>query len=203
MDARARRLRYERASMIERVDQTVANFDDALVALRRERFTLSADLKTTELKMLVLFQELQLLNEFEIREVKLMERLAKQQKAKEDIIISIDGCQVKLEAKTQQVAELLKTDEQIMKELKTMCGDSPFWEALLKTFKRKIKRAKPKEITGDDDEDDSEEESSDDDYDSDSDEEDEEDVCPPGCSQELFDKVCALRERRLDQVRDL
>ena len=71
-----------------------------------------------------------------------MERLAKQQAAKEEIAVGIDACQLKLEAKTQQVAELLKTDNEIMKELKGMCGDSPFWEALLKTFKRKIKRAK-------------------------------------------------------------
>ena len=85
-----------------------------------------------------------------------------------------------------------------MKELKALCGDSPFYEQLFKTFKRKIKRVKPKELNGDEDsEEESEEES---DYDSDSDEEEEEeDVCPQGCSQELFDKVCVLRERRLDQ----
>jgi len=197
-DAHRRRLQHERASMLERVDQTVAAFDDALQALRRERFTLTADLKTTEMKLLLLFQELELLEAFELREVKLMDRLGAKTKEKSDVLVSIEQCQEKLEETKKRVDEILKEDAQILKELKALCGDSPFYEQLFKTFKRKIKRVKPKELNGDDDsESESESES---DYDSDSDEEEEEeDVCPQGCSQELFDKVCALRERRLDQ----
>jgi len=197
-DAHRRRLQHERASMLERVDQTVAAFDDALQALRRERFTLTADLKTTEMKLLLLFQELELLEAFELREVKLTERLGAKTKEKSDVLVAIDQCQEKLEGTKKRVDEILKEDAQILKELKALCGDSPFYEQLFKTFKRKIKRVKPKELNGDDD---SEEETeSESDYDSDSDEEEEEeDVCPQGCSQELFDKVCALRERRLDQ----
>ena len=197
-EAHRRRLQHERVSMLERVDQTVGAFDEALQALRRERFTLTADLKTTELKMLLLSQELALLKEFELREVKLMDRLAKKQQEKADILVSIEDCQEKLAVSKTQVEDLLKTDKQIQKELQQLCGDSQFWEQLQKTFKRKIKRVKPKELTdgGSDEETESESES---DWDSDEEEEEEEDVCPQGCAQDLFDKVCALRERRLDQ----
>ena len=85
--------------------------------------------------------------------MKLMERLGAKQKEKSDVLVAIDECQEKLEASKQRVEEILKEDAQILKELKGLCGDSPFWEQLFKTFKRKIKRVKPKELTGDDESD--------------------------------------------------
>ena len=79
-------------------------------------------------------------------------------------------------------------------------GANPHAERLQKIFMRKIKRAKKRDNEGSDSE---ESESSDDeDYYDESDEEDDleymDDSCPDGCDQSLYDKVIALREKRLD-----
>lgn len=76
----------------------------------------------------------------------------------------------------------------------------PFRDPLLKIFQRRIKRSR--KIMGD--EDDEDESGSDDDSDmddgdfEDSDAEDEE-ACPPDCDKLVYEKVCELRERRLDE----
>ena len=51
-------------------------------------------------------------------------------------------------------------------------------------------------VVVDDDDDDEDE---DEDMDEDEDEEEEEEACPPGCDPALYDKVCELREKRLEQ----
>ena len=78
-----------------------------------------------------------------------------------------------------------------------------FHEQLLKIFKKKIKRQKKKAVAegeeeeeGSGSEEDSEEDMSDLDEEE---EEEEEDFCPPGCEPSLFEQVCELREKRLDQ----
>ena len=79
-----------------------------------------------------------------------------------------------------------------MAEFDSLVEDgSTFREQLQKIFLRKIKRHKKNAKRTEDF--DSEEES-------DSEEEDEaEEICPPGCDQSLYEKVCDLREKRLDQ----
>ena len=199
--ARQKSMLYERSAIIKRVEQSIVAFDTALDELRRERFTLAADLKTTEMKLLLLYQELKLLKDFELRELVLTNKLVAKQNDRNSALVAMEECQGKLEENKVKVEELLKVDGQIMKEFKEALGENnPFYEQLFKTFKRKIKRVKPKENSGSGDEDEESESESESDFDDDSDEEEaEEDVCPQGCSQDLFDKVCALRERRLDQ----
>jgi cilia- and flagella-associated protein 44 len=81
--------------------------------------------------------------------------------------------------------------------------NNKFYEQLLKIFKRKIKRVK-KAANADRDDGDGEEEEEDDDDDLDDlddleDDDQEEEFCPPGCDPSLYEQVCELRERRLDQ----
>lgn len=82
-----------------------------------------------------------------------------------------------------------------------MVGETnQFYDALLKIFKRKIKRSKKKD--DDDDLSDSDEESeyeSDEDSEYDSEEEEIDDTCPPGCEQQLYERVLELRDKKLDQ----
>ena len=88
-----------------------------------------------------------------------------------------------------------------MAEFDSLVEDgSTFREQLQKIFLRKIKRhkknAKRTEDFDSEEESDSEEEDDDDD---DWDEDEAEEICPPGCDQSLYEKVCDLREKRLDQ----
>ena len=81
------------------------------------------------------------------------------------------------------------------------------YDLLTKVYKRKIKRRK--KVEGEEEEESEEEsdESDDDDLDLDNEDDDSEgegkeqldlDICPSGLRQELYDQVCQLREKRLD-----
>ena len=50
------RLVVEKARLLERRRRTITAFDEALAELRSEKLKLEADLKTTDLRKLVLFQ---------------------------------------------------------------------------------------------------------------------------------------------------
>ena len=61
-----KRLLVEKARLLERRRRTIGSFDEALAELRAEKLKLEADLKTTDLRELVLFQELALLKEKQV-----------------------------------------------------------------------------------------------------------------------------------------
>ena len=111
-------------------------------------------------------------------------------------------CQEKLAVKKVEIERLLDKDKQIMAEMHAALGDSnKYSEVLLAIFKKKVKRAKRAggDADDDDDDDDDDEDDDDDDFDSEEEEEEEEEVCPPGCDPALYEKVCELREKRLEQ----
>eukprot|EP00741_Cyanophora_paradoxa_P024459 tig00022075_g23616.t1 len=205
-----RRLQFEKECIIQKIEKTVATFDEALDELRREKFKLEADLKTTDMKMLLLYQELVLLKEFEKKDTTLAKKLEAKRLEKAEIVAKIAECQDRLAVKKTEIEALLEKDKAILAEFNQVVGENnKFYEQLLKIFKKKIKRLKKKqkekaegEDGEDEDYDDEDEEYEDDEDVEMSDEEggggEEEDACPPGCDQHLYDKVCELRERRLD-----
>uniref|UniRef100_A0A061QH80 Wd repeat-containing protein 52 n=2 Tax=Tetraselmis sp. GSL018 TaxID=582737 RepID=A0A061QH80_9CHLO len=189
---------------MERLTAEVADmvdaFDDALSKLRREKFLLEADLKQAEIKKLIMFQEFQLLKDFETRENSLMDKLQAKLAEKKEVVDKIRDCHSKLETKKEEVEKLVEHKKAVALEFDELVEEGhTFRDPLLKIFLRKIKRSKNKN-QGDSDEDDYDSEADEDDEEEDFDEEDEdEEVCPPGCDQVLYEKVCDLREKRLDQ----
>ena len=175
------RLLVEKEQLLQRRRRTIASFDDALLELRTEKLRLEADLKTTDLRKLVLFQELTLLKEFEKKDTTLAKRLESKHTEKAEIVTRVAECQDKLATKKTEIERLLDRDRQIMAEFNAALGENnKFYDVMLKIFKRKVKRKK--QTDGDEDEDEDEEDEDDDDEDYDEDEEEEEEeVCPPGC----------------------
>lgn len=51
-----KQMEFERLKLVKRQDEAVRTFDEALADLRREKFRLEADVKSAEMKRLVLFQ---------------------------------------------------------------------------------------------------------------------------------------------------
>jgi len=195
------KLLFERRKLLERRQRSISSFDAALVELRVEKLKLAADLKTTDLRKLALFQELQLLKEFEKKDVSLAQKLETKHHEKSEIVGRVAECQDKLTQKKGEIERLLEKDKQIMQEFNSALGENnKFYDVLLRIFKKKIKRARKSNAEGGGDE----EYNSDEDEDEglDSDEEldgEEEEVCPPGCDPALYEKVCELREKRLEQ----
>mmetsp|Transcript_31350 Transcript_31350/g.43492 ORF Transcript_31350/g.43492 Transcript_31350/m.43492 type:complete len:486 (+) Transcript_31350:207-1664(+) len=195
-----RQLEYERSKLVKRQQEAVSTYDEAVADLRRQKFSLEADLKSADMKRLVLYQEFMLLKESEKQDQMLKTRLDAKMSERTDILSKIAECQEKLEMKREEVEKLMEKKKAVMGEFDTLVEESNvFREVLLKIFNRKIKRVKKKVKDNDDEDYDSEEEDEDEDDDEDFDEEEEEEVCPPGCDQSLYEKVCDLREKRLDQ----
>jgi WD40 repeat protein len=193
LSARRLKLEFEKRKILEKINRTVSAFDSALVNLLRERFKLEVDLKTTDLRLLLLYQELKLLKEFEKRDQALAQKLEAKCLEKAEVVSRIAECQERLANKKADIERL--NPKQLFGQLQAIVPEThKHAEDLFRIFKKKIKRAK-KAAAGEEEVEDDEELSDFDDLD---DEEDEE-FCPPGCDPALYEQVCELREKRLDQ----
>ena len=185
--------------MLDKARGSVEAFDTALAELRREKLRLEVDLKSADMKMLVLHRELDLLQECEIRDRALKDRYEAKARERADVVERITECQRRLEAKSEEVDALVESKKAIMVDFDRAVEEgSTFREPLQKIFLKKIKRIKKRSAEDDDDDYDSDDEEDEDD-DEDYDDEEEEEACPTGCNQALYEKVCDLREQRLDQ----
>ena len=79
------KLQHERIHIFESQRRQVASFDEAIKKLIVEKFRVQSDLKMTELRMLVLNEELQLLREFDKKDQQLAARHQKKLKEKAEI----------------------------------------------------------------------------------------------------------------------
>ena len=128
----------ERERLIERRGRTIGSFDDALAELRAEKLKLEADLKTTDLRKLTLFQELALLKEFEKKDTSLAKRLESKHTEKAEIVARVAETQEKLAQKKMEIERLLDRDRQIMAEFNQALGENnKFYEALFKFLPKK------------------------------------------------------------------
>lgn len=194
--AHQEKLRFERASLLNYIEENVGTFDDAVYELRRDRLQVMSDLKVAELRLLVCFEEYLQLLQFESRDVALQQRQVRARTEKAEIRGNITDLQARLQAKQVEMTAWEEKAAGLLGDCVHLVPTThPFHEQLLKIFKRKIKRKKHKL-----DDDTFDEDSSDYDDDDDlSDEEDDlDDSCPPGCDTGLYEQVIELREKRLD-----
>eukprot|EP00656_Telonema_subtile_P056682 TRINITY_DN9123_c0_g1_i3.p1 TRINITY_DN9123_c0_g1~~TRINITY_DN9123_c0_g1_i3.p1 ORF type:complete len:1520 (+),score=616.54 TRINITY_DN9123_c0_g1_i3:137-4696(+) len=195
------RLQHERMHVFESQRRQVGAFDDAVAQLTVERFKVQADLKMTELRMLVLNEELQLLREFDKKDQQLAARQQKKLKEKAEIERQYATCKEAADAKNQEAEALVEKQHELEAEFDAAVPPRHAKrEELLRVFRKKIKRRK-KPLKDDEDEDyDSEEfdEESDEDSDDDDESSEEEEICPDKVDKTTWEKVLELRERRLD-----
>eukprot|EP01059_Diplonema_ambulator_P013423 TRINITY_DN23947_c0_g1_i5.p1 TRINITY_DN23947_c0_g1~~TRINITY_DN23947_c0_g1_i5.p1 ORF type:complete len:1008 (+),score=516.21 TRINITY_DN23947_c0_g1_i5:2373-5396(+) len=197
---RRHQLMFDKNKLQRKIDKTIATFDEALDELRREKFKLEGDLKMADMRILLLYRELVLLKEFKKRDESLTKKLEQHRNEKLDVTQKTNECQEKLNEKMVEIKQLLEREKTNMNEMLQLLSGLPqaMREQLMKIFRKKVKR---KQTKGECEEEESEE-SSDEDWESDDDEDnadDEEDTCPEGCSEEIYQSVLQLRERRLDQ----
>jgi len=210
---------HERVSLLERMSFALHSFDGAVRKLRREKFKLDADLKSTDLKLLTLYQELHLLKAFEEKENTLFSKLSKARAAKAAVVSEMADCEKQLSHKLSEIKAWQEKDKQVLSDFNLVVGGekSEFYSALLKIFKKKVKRNKKGGAGGgagggaargddldNDDGDDSDADggnsSSDGSGSDDSDSDDsDDDSCPLHLDSAIYEKVLELREKRLEQ----
>ncbi|GLC74134.1 Cilia- and flagella-associated protein 44 [Pleodorina starrii] len=197
-----RRVEHMRNKLTEEINSMIEAFDDAHGALKAEKLGLEADVKAGEMRLLVMLQELQLLREFDKRESVLLQKRQAKLDDKQEIVDKITECTDKLEQKRVELEGLIARRAAVIAELDAILPETdPYREPLVRIFHRRIKRSKKKAGGGDDDydsdDDDDEDEMGDDEADDDDD--GGEEVCPAGCDQSVYERVCDLREKRLDE----
>lgn len=138
-----RRLEFERSMILSSMNENIASFCEAVDDLRTDRHSITADLKLAELKLLVLFQEYQLLLTFEGRDAALQQKQVKCKNEETEIKALSSENKAKLETKEDEIQHWTEKLALLAQEFKAMLPDShPYCEVLTKIFKKKIKRSK-------------------------------------------------------------
>ncbi|KAI0234101.1 Cilia- and flagella-associated protein 44, partial [Lamellibrachia satsuma] len=200
------KLIYKRDHIRSHINELITNFDAELRCLRHDKFKMDVDMKNADLKEVTLFEELQLLKEFEKFENEMEEKVENKMMEKLQMMEKIEDVQIKLEFKKKDIDKLIEKDKLLNANFVASLGDNnKFAEYLMKVFKKRIKRSKKKSSDNEDSEDESDEDSDDDSDWSESEEESDSesggldlDVCPPGCDAAIYESACKLREKRLD-----
>lgn len=174
-------------------------FDAAVGALRRERLEVTTNCVSGNLRLSVLRQELALLTDMAKRDATLEARLAKAKADKAGIATAIAQFSAQIAEKKLEIDALSGKERTLLAEFDESVGSShAAYAALLKIYKRKIKRAKATPVGGNQEEEEEEDDLDDLDDIGDDDDDDEEETCPDNCSKEMYERVLAMRNRRLD-----
>ncbi len=151
------------------------------------------------------------------RDAALESRLAKVGADKASITAALAGFAAQQAERRGELERLQAADRAIFAEFEELTGGPGgglhFYGALLRVYKRRVKRARRREAAGGDDEKqgdgavaaaagvDSDSDSDSDDgglLDDDDEEEGEDDSCPDGCDKPMYERVLGMRSRRLD-----
>eukprot|EP00931_Biecheleriopsis_adriatica_P072873 TRINITY_DN47261_c0_g1_i1.p1 TRINITY_DN47261_c0_g1~~TRINITY_DN47261_c0_g1_i1.p1 ORF type:complete len:1243 (-),score=428.26 TRINITY_DN47261_c0_g1_i1:43-3222(-) len=198
------RLRHDKGQLEEHIRQVIETFNTAVASIEKEKSKLESDLKNADMKLLVLYEELLTLNELEEKDEALLKKATKCRQDKTNIMHQIKECQDQLGDKKAEIEEWHTQEQNLQAEFTDLVGEnSPFLSALLKVYKKKVKRSKRKKGMGDDedfdeDEEDEDDEGSDVESDEDDDMEDDDAGPPQGCDHQIYESVIDLRDRRLE-----
>ena len=191
---RKRLLNVEREWLLSTIDANVNAFREAMDSLRVDRHSILADLKLTELKLLALFQEYSILQNFESRDLLLAEKQTKSKKELASIELEVSDQQATLETKEAEKVLLVAETAAILVDFESMLLNShPYYDQLRKIYRRKIKRGQAADDGEEEEEEETEEEENEEEEDEEAD-----DACPPGCDPSIYERILEHRDRKLD-----
>ena len=199
------RRRYERDSLLREIDMSKSDFDSKVSFLSNYKTILDTQIKLSDLKHILLFEEYLLLKDFEKREQSFISKLKEKQKERLEMQERLNRLKEQIEAKHSLVHQTQENMRELEDEFQKEIANNKFAEFLLRVFKKKIKRVKQVEKKA---EGESSGEESDSDLESDISSEEGSEVnkekafddstCPAGCQTHLFERACEMRESRMD-----
>ncbi|EHB14068.1 WD repeat-containing protein 52, partial [Heterocephalus glaber] len=198
---------YMQQYLTNRIKELMVTFDAELRLLRHQKLKLDTQMKLSDLHHVTLFQEILLLKNFEKQENILQERVNSLDKEEQDMQWKINDTLKEMEEKKNEITKLQEQEKALYAGFQTALGENnKFANFLMKVLKKKIKRAKKREVEGDADEDEESEESNEDESSLEDDEDEfgseaevlDDSICPIGCDVGLFERALQLREKRLD-----
>ncbi|XP_072567471.1 cilia- and flagella-associated protein 44 [Paramormyrops kingsleyae] len=172
-------------SLLAQMSQDISDFDTRLKLLRHGKLKLDVKLKLWDLQHITLYQELLLLRDFETREDRLQEALRWRQEEWWLLTSKLEETRQQLQVKQQEVAHLQEQEKVLNATFQALLGPNNKWGPFLtKVFRKKVKRVKKREKTGEIEEqgDSAEESEGESDWDEDEDSESgsvDDTTCPP------------------------
>ena len=144
---RMQKLEFERKMLLEKIQENVTAFQEAIDELRLDRHMFTSDLKLAELKLLTLYQEYKLLQTFETKDNTLQQKQIRCKGEEAEILAQFNEGKNKLETKVDELRHWNEKLAQLSSECKALLPDNhPYMEPLTKIFKKKVKRSKGGEL---------------------------------------------------------
>lgn len=178
---------------------TRRNFEeDDIISLCYEKLKIIAHCKMAELSRLIIQQELEVMPEFDARNAEMhkeQDRVEEEVKQARDVL---QNAQVTLNNTRNQLDQHQKVKMDIEEEFNKCTAPGIPRGTLLKVFHKRMNNKPQNNDEGDDSQTDSDFNSDfdDDSYYSSSDDEDGS-VCPKGCDVSIYERICTLRDKRI------
>ena len=193
-------LQYEKEQLVNEVNTNINDFDEEIKEMQKEKYRLESDLKSAELKLILLFEELILLKSMQPEDQRLSGELKKCTEQKGFIIKEIQDISRQL-IKYRQDVEEIKNDEAKLLEQFHQCvnTDNEHYDQIL-AFYEKItkKRRRPEKVKQEDGEGDEDgEEAEEEEVEEEDDDDDDDNFNPQFGEDTKIDEIERLRDQRL------
>ncbi|EEQ99502.1 hypothetical protein Pmar_PMAR027146 [Perkinsus marinus ATCC 50983] len=147
-------LLFAQEGILTRVREAVESFNKRVTALSSEKAKLDTDLKMAQITLITLFKELALLSELGEADAALYAKLDKIMQEMSVVMMSIDECQKTLADKRARVEAWQREELKLKAEFDKLLDENDahqFSNALIKIYRRKIKRRSKRDGQHDDD----------------------------------------------------
>jgi len=106
-------LQYEKMQLKSEAEALIAEFDQEIKEMQKEKYRLESDLKNAEIKLILLFEELILLKSMESKDQELTQQLTSNRQEKGMIMKEITDITKKLKEKKKEI-DTIKHDEEML-----------------------------------------------------------------------------------------
>ena len=193
-------LQYEKQQLMDQVNNNIDEFDEEIKEMHKEKYRLESDLKSAELKWILLYEELILLDSMQPEDLRLSNELKKCTESKGFIIKEIQEISKKLISKRAEVEDIKEEELKLLAQFHDLVPTNhdhydqilAFYEKITKK-RRRPDKVKTEDVEGDEDGEEVEEEEE-----VEEDDDDDDDNFNPQFSEDTkIDEIERLRESRM------
>lgn len=141
-------LQYEKTQLKSEADALIADFDQEIKEMQKEKYRLESDLKNAEIKLILLFEELILLKSMENKDQELTQQLTSNRQEKGMIMKEITDITKKLKEKKKEIDSIKHEEEMLLVRFHEHCPEGSAKYNEIRRFYERItkKRRKPEKI---------------------------------------------------------
>ena len=193
---------FEKENLKEEVDKMITDFDDEIAEMQKEKYRLESDLKNADMKLILLFEELILLNSMEAQDKELTTQLGSCTSEKGFIIREIQEITKKLIQRRQEIEGIKEEEQALMVKFHEYCPENhEKYDEILKFYEKITKKRKrPEKVKqeAEGDEDDEEAEAEEEEFEEEEDDDEEDNFNPQFGEDTKIDDIEKLRDERLE-----